>query len=724
MFNKIYKNKMKRHLLPVLLLTLVGGLASLVRPEKPDMANAGVDWPEYLGGPGRNHYSTLKQIKPANVSRLKIAWQYHTGDSGQIQCNPIIVGGTLYGMTAATQPFALDAATGRERWKVKATAETEGASTSRGVAYWADGDDQRILYTNGPWLYALDARTGKPLATFGLKGRTSLKTGLGPAGKDKWGISNTPGTVFGDLIIMPMRLSEGADAALGYIQAFNIRTGALAWVFHTIPSPGELGYDTWPPEAHQNQGVGGANNWSGMAIDRRRGLLFVPTGSAAFDFYGGNRPGQNLFANCLLALDARTGQRRWHFQFVHHDILDRDPPAPPNLVTLRHKGKRVDAVAQVTKQGYVFVFDRETGQPLFPIAERPVPASDVPGEQAWATQPFPVKPAPYARQHFTEADLSPRAENLAELQATFRKSRSEGPFTPLSARGTIIFPGLDGGAEWGGAAVDPAGVMYVNSNEMAWLLALKTNTPAAKGTLLSSGESLYNANCTACHGAGRQGNPASGFPSLIDIDQHRSMAYVTNVITKGKGMMPAFTRLSEGEQKALVSFLFGTEKVEPGITQIKEPGLENKDGAAQAPYRISGYTKFLDKNGYPAVRPPWGTLNAIDLNTGEYRWKITYGETPELAAQGLPQTGAESYGGPVVTASGLLFIAGTKDGKFRAYDKKNGQLLWETTLPAAAFATPSTYQVRGKQYVVIACGGTKLGARKGDSYVAYALPDK
>jgi quinoprotein glucose dehydrogenase len=354
-----------------------------------------------------------------------------------------------------------------------------------------------------------------------------------------------------------------------------------------------------------------------------------------------------------------------------------------------------------------------------------VPATDVAEEEAWPTQPFPTKPAPYARQSLSENDLNPNAENLAELRTKLQASRSEaGPFTPLSKRGTIIFPGLDGGAEWGGAAVDPNGIMYLNSNEMAWLLALKPTTPDAQLASLSSGERLYVNNCTACHGAERKGNPASGYPALLDIEKHRSMDYVQNVISKGKGMMPAFTRFSAEEKKALVAFLFGTERVEAGITKLKEPGLDNKKGSPQVPYRISGYTKFLDKNGYPAVKPPWGTLNAINLNTGEYLWKITYGETPELATKGLPQTGSESYGGPVITASGLLFIAGTKDGKLRAYDKKNGKLLWETKLPAAAFATPSTYEVNGKQYVVVACGGTKLGARKGDSYVAFALPDK
>ncbi|PSR54839.1 pyrrolo-quinoline quinone [Adhaeribacter arboris] len=716
---------MKKFLLPALVLGITGCLTSRMLPENSPATASGRNWREYLGGPDRNHYSTLKQITAENVANLKVAWEYHTLDSGQIQCNPIIVDGVLYGMTATTQPFAVDAATGQERWKLKPNAETNGLSTSRGVTYWESGDDKRILYTNGPWLYALDARTGKAIPSFGENGRTSLKAGLGETAKDKFVISNTPGTVYQDLIIMPMRLSEGADAALGHIQAFDIRTGKLAWVFRTIPQPGEFGYETWPPDTYKNTDVGAGNNWSGMSVDRERGILYVPTGSAAFDFYGGNRKGQNLFANCLLALDAKTGKRLWHFQLVHHDVLDRDPPAPPNLITVKQNGKKIDAVAQVTKQGYIFVFDRVTGQPLFPIEERPVPTTDVAEEQTWPTQPFPTKPAPYARQSLTEADLNPYAENLEELKTTLKASRSEaGPFTPLSKRGTIIFPGLDGGAEWGGTAADPDGILYINSNEMAWLLALKSTAPDASLASLSSGERLYATNCTACHGTERKGNPASGYPALVDIQKHRTTDYVTTVVSKGKGMMPAFTKFSAEEKKALVSFLFGTEKIEPGITKLKEPGLENKKGMPDVPYRISGYTKFLDKKGYPAISPPWGTLNAIDMNTGEYLWKIPYGETPELAAKGLPQTGSESYGGPVVTASGLLFIAGTKDKKFRAYDKKNGKLLWETTLPAAAFATPSTYEVNGKQYIVLACGGTKLGAPKGDSYVAFALPDK
>lgn len=724
---------MKRFFIPefVTFIILVGQLFCSCQPKAitestettlTNFTDSNEEWREYLGGPHRNHYSTLDQITPENVNQLEVAWIYHTMDTGQIQCNPIIVDGKLYGMTATTQPFSINAATGEEFWRKKSKG-IDQMSTSRGLVYWEDGDDQRILYTNSEWLYAVDAQTGEPIASFGENGRTSLKSGLGETADDKMVISNTPGTVFKDLIIMPLRVSEGVDASLGNIQAFNIRTGELAWVFNTIPKPGEFGYDTWPPDAYKNTEIGAANNWAGMSVDREREIVYVPTGSAAYDFYGGNRLGANLFANTLLALNANTGERIWHYQLVHHDILDRDPPAPPNLVTLKHNGKEVDAVAQVTKQGYVFVFNRETGEPLFPIEERPVPASDIPGEQAWPTQPFPTKPEPYARQTFKEEDINPLAQNKDELIETFNDSRSEGPFTPLSEGGTIIYPGLDGGAEWGGAAVDPDGILYVNSSEMAWIISLGASASEEELADLSMGKRLYTQNCTPCHGNELKGNPASGFPSLVDISSRRDKEHVANVITSGKGMMPAFRKLSDEERLALVSFLFEEATEAPEIP--KEPGLGKSEEAGNViPYQISGYTKFLDSEGYPAVRPPWGTLNAIDLNTGEYKWKVVYGEHPELMEKGIPQTGAESYGGPVITKSGLLFIAGTKDGKFRAYDKSNGKLLWETKLPAAAFATPSTYEVDGRQYVVIACGGTKLGSEGGDTYVAFALPER
>ncbi|MBB3841033.1 quinoprotein glucose dehydrogenase [Runella defluvii] len=700
---------MKR-LLPVALIALVAAQF----PWGNKIQTSSEEWPEYLGGPERNHYSTLTQITPENVQNLKVAWTYATPDSGQMQVNPIVVNGVLYGVTASVQAFALDAATGKELWRFGDPLKN-WASTSRGVAYWREGNDERILHTMGPYLYAIDAKTGKTIPSFGENGRVDLHTGLPESAKDKFMVSNTPGTIFEDLIVMPVRLSEGADAAPGDIRAFNVKTGKLAWTFHTIPYPGEFGYETFPKNAYKNTDVGAANNWSGMSVDRKRGILFVPTGSAAYDFYAGNRKGQNLFSNCLLALDARTGKRLWHFQTMHHDVWDRDLPAPPNLVTVKQNGKNIDAVAQVTKQGYVFVFDRVTGKPLFPIKEVPAHKSNLVGEQTWPTQPVPTKPAPFARQSptVTEKEISPYAENREELIANVKKYKN-ALFAAPSKEGTVIFPGFDGGAEWGGAAVDPEGIMYVNSNEMAWILTMKDTPKQDALAHLPLGERTYATLCTSCHGPERKGNAKSGYPSLVDISTKRDKAFVSNLITSGKGMMPGFTTLSAADKQALVAFLFGEEKKEAsGGGNSKMPYL---------PYTSTGYNKFLDSKGLPAITPPWGTLNAIDLNTGEYRWKIPFGYEPALLEKGIKNTGVENYGGPVITASGLLFIAATKDGMFRAFDKKTGKLLWETKLPAAAFATPATYQVNGKQYIVMACGGTKLGTKKGNQYVAFTLP--
>jgi quinoprotein glucose dehydrogenase len=677
-------------------------------------------WEEYLGGPDRNHYSALAQIDLHNVTQLAKVWEYHTRDSGQIQCNPIIVDGRLYAVTATGEPFALDAATGEELWRIPDT--TGRKVIMRGLTYWESGDDKRILYTRSAWLCAVEAPSGKPVLSFGDSGRVSLKLGLGEMAAEKHVESRTPGTVYENLVIVPLSLSEGSDAAPGHIQAFDIVTGRLAWVFNTIPAPGEHGYDTWQDDAYKNIDVGAANNWAGMAVDRRRGIVYVPTGSAAFDFYGGGRKGSNLFANTLLALNARTGERIWHFQFVHHDIFDRDAPAPPNLLTVTHNGKKIDAVAQVTKQGYVFLFDRETGEPLFPIEEVPAPPSDVPGEEAWPTQPRPVLPLPYARQTLTEDDINPHSVNRDSLLIRFRQSRFEGPFTPLSKNGSIVFPGLDGGAEWGGAAVDPDGIIYINSNEMSWLISLNEAKPA-RGDEAVTGVQLYTTYCASCHGAERRGNAASGYPSVQDLEGRLSREELSGVITRGKGRMAGFPGITDAQKRDLVAFLFGDE-VETKPVERRNDRNEVTGDDSLVEYKISEYSKYLDGEGYPAISPPWGTLNAIDLNTGEYLWKIVYGEYPELMEKGIPQTGSENYGGPVVTASGLLFIAGTKDKKFRAYNKATGGLVWETGLPAAAFATPATYEVNGRQYIVVACGGTKNGAEKGDSYVAFALPGR
>lgn len=670
------------------------------------------NWAEYLGGADRNHYSKLDQITVENVNKLKVAWEYATPDSGQMQVNPLIIDGTLYGVTSSVEAFALDAATGKELWKFGDPLKN-WASTSRGVAFWQKGDNKRILYTAGPNLWALDANTGKPISTFGNGGKVDLHTGLPDIAKDKFIISNTPGTVFEDLIFMPVRLSEDADAAPGDIRAFNVITGKLAWTFHTIPYPGEKGYETFPKNAYKNESIGAANNWAGMAVDKSRGILYVPTGSAAYDFYGGNRSGKNLFGNCLLALDARTGKLKWHYQFVHHDIWDRDLPAPPNLITLNKNGRAIDAVAQVTKQGYVFVFDRVTGKSLFPINEVAVPKSKLKGEISWPTQPVPVMPKPYAREahKLTEQDISPYAQNRNELIKAFRTYK-KGFFDPPSEEGTVIFPGFDGGAEWGGSAVDPHGVIYINANEMAWIQTMK---PTQNLSGVPAGEKTYKAYCQSCHQPDLEGNVESGYPSLVNIGKKYDKAALLAFINSGKGMMPGFGYIKSDDKQALIAFLNNEEKKE---VQSKDNQTSQKAGIA---YKMTGYNKFLDNRGLSAISPPWGTLNAIDLNSGKQLWRIPLGNEPLLQKEGITGTGTENYGGPIITKSGLLFIAATKDAVMRAFEAKTGKLVWEHALPAAAFATPATYSKNGKQYIVVACGGTKLGTPKGNKYVAFAL---
>jgi quinoprotein glucose dehydrogenase len=677
-------------------------------------------WTEYLGGPDRNHYSTLAQIDTTNIKNLTVAWTYETPDSGQMQMNPVMVDGVVYGVTAGLKAFALDAATGKKIWLYQDSTASNGSS--RGVAYWADGNDRRIFFTVGTNLTALNAADGKLIPTFGDSGKVDLHIGLPEEAKNKYITSNTPGTIYKDLIIMPVRVGEDAGAAPGLLKAINVRTGKLAWIFHTIPQPGEMGYDTWSKDAYKNINVGGANNWAGIALDIKTGTIFVPLGSAAPDFYGGDRKGANLFANCLLALNAANGDYKWHYQMIHHDLWDRDPPAPPNLITVIKGGKKVDAVAQVTKQGYTFVFDRNTGESLFPINEMPVPASKLASEEAWPTQPIPTLPKPYARQvsELNGNDVSPFANNKQELKEILRASDKRLFAPPGDSNNVLLLPGYDGGAEYGGAAADPInGVLYVNSNEMAWFLRLesseKSNRIGAKmQATLSAGQQVYENNCSTCHGKERLGNASSGYPNLTGLAQSQTQQYVRQVINNGKGKMPGFSVLSNQDQQQLVEFLFGAEK--------KEAVPINNETVPPEKYKHTGYQKFLDDKGLPAITPPWGTLTAIDLNTGKFLWQNVLGITPELPNQETNPTGCESYGGPIVTENGLLFIAGTKDGMFRAFNKYTGKLIWQTKLPAASFATPAMYSIDGKQYIVIACGGEKLGTPKENKIVAYALP--
>jgi len=674
-------------------------------------------WGVYGGAPDNIHYSSLRQINLSNVHQLEVAWRFDSGDAfpeSEMECNPIIVHGVLYATTPKLRLIALDAATGRLKWSFDPNQghPVKSKLRNRGVTFWESGYDRRIFFVAGPYLYSINARSGKLVQSFGSGGRVDLRQGLG-RDPDQQSVSATSrGVIYKNLLIMGSIVAEDLPASPGDIRAYDVRTGQIRWAFHTIPHPGEPGYHTWPKNAWKY--IGGANDWAGMSVDEKRGLVFAATGSAAFDFYGANRRGDNLYANCLLALQAETGKLVWYFQGVRHDVWDRDFPAAPALVTIMRDGHPIDAVAQITKSGFVFMFNRVTGQPLFPIKYRRVAASNVEGERLAKTQPLPLLPPPFARQQFTPdlATVRTPAAHRAVLQE-LEKLTSGGQFTPPSLRGTVIFPGFDGGGEWGGPAFDPkTGILYVNSNEMAWILRL---IPRPKIQANTTARQLYRANCAGCHRVDMKGSPPE-FPALTGIRGRLSESQIVIIIRGGRGRMPAFSNLGNRAVQALANFLATGQDAQVKLGRAQPPFHPLR-------YSMDGYNKFLDPDGYPAVKPPWGTLNAIDLNTGKFVWKIPFGEYPELVAKGLQNTGSENYGGPLVTAGGLVFIGATvRDRKFHAFDKATGRLLWEATLPAAGNATPATYEVNGRQFVVMAAGGGKWGAPPGGSYVAFALP--
>lgn len=690
-------------------------------------------WEAAGGNTFANKYSSLNQIDTFNVQQLQVAWIYHTGDMdtaahSQIQCNPIIVNGVLYGTSPQLKLFALDAGTGVQKWSFSPYDSIRGdkaghfeINNNRGVTYWKDSKgDERIFYTADAYLHAVDAGTGKLVNSFGRKGKVDLHEGFGKDVHDLFVTSTSPPVVYKDIVITGTRVSEAMDAAPGDIRAYDARTGRQVWSFHTIPHPGEPGYETWEdPNAWKF--TGGANSWMGMSIDQQRGIVYVPVGSASMDFYGGKRKGADLYADCLLALDAATGKRLWHFQYIHHDTWDWDPSSAPVLLTVTHDGEKIDAVAQTTKTGFVFLFNRETGKPLFPITETRVDtATRLAGEKLWPTQPIPQLPRPFVRQSFTEKDINPyltpeEYEDVRQRLAGYHT----GMFIPQSKEGTVIFPGFDGGAEWGGPAVDPTnGVLYVNANQMAWILKMLDvdSKPKPREDLGAAGQRLFMQHCMSCHGPDRKGS--GNYPSILNINKKLDEAQLIAFINTGRRMMPAFGHLKPQEKDAIASYVLEL-KDKQRMPYVDE--LSARDSFRLVPYNISGYHKFLSKSGKPAISPPWGTLSAIDLNSGQLVWTTTLGVEPELKE---PLTGTENYGGPIVTAGGVLFIGATKDGLFRAFNKRTGKLLCQWELPAAGFATPATYMVNDRQYVVIACGGGKLGTHSGDSYVAFALPEK
>ncbi len=827
----VNREKTSRVVVSLILVTIAVGLVRLdvhrpiyamqrnVIPEMKSPVNiVGGQW-------SQDHYSTLSQINRENVNKLKVAWMYDTHEAGSgMEINPLVVGSVIYAYTASQKVIALDAVTGKLLWKFD-SGVVSGKQPVRGVAYWTDGKQSLILAGIMNYIYALDASTGKPVPSFAENGHIDLRKGLGGDYREQSIVLTSPGVIFKDLIILGGRNPETPPAPPGDIRAFNVRTGKLVWTFHTIPHPGEPGYETWPPNAWKTAGA--ANNWAGMTVDDKRGVVYIPTGSAVPDFYGGARAGDDKFADCLFALDAATGKMIWNFQGVHHDLWDRDFPAAPVLLSVKRNGKTKDAVAQTTKQGFVFVLDRDTGKPLFPVEERPVVVSTVPGEVSSKTQPFPTLPAPYARQTLTINDLTDRtpeahADAVRQFQ-TFVSGNEQ--FYPLTVgKQTITAPGYDGGAEWGGPGVDRrTGVIYINANNVVDTGGLAVNDPNAGLGLFT-----YQSQCSLCHRDNRGGSPPE-FPSLIDVDKRLTQQQIIDTINGGKGRMPSFPNLRDGQLMALLDYVrTGIDKTATGTpgnskktamenttlrhselngesvdnSLVKDPvgatvyakncavchgnkmegispsfpslvGVGNRMASGQITdlihtgkgimpgfgtatisdremrslmhflgagetlpgtvspeiaemnrYHFTGYRKFHDPDGYPAVAPPWGTLNAIDLNTGKYLWKVPLGDYPELAAKGMGSTGTENYGGPIVTEGGLVIIGATVfDKKIRAFDSHTGALLWEYKLPYSSVATPTTYMVDGKQYIVVAAGGSKLthGAPDG-YYVAFALP--
>lgn len=702
----------------------------------------GHTWNAYKADAESSSYSALKQINKRNVHRLRLAWTFDPSDAedgsgyAASQCNPIIIDEVMYAASARHRIYAINAGSGKQLWSFDPYEGGPGGGSFRGVTYWEDGEDKRILFTAGDKLYAVDARTGKPIPTFGAGGSVSMNVGMrdDPA---KISIKPTsPGIVYKDLLIIGNEVSELYGAQPGYIRAYNTRTGKLEWTFHTIPKPGEFGYDTWPPNAWKY--AGGANDWGGMSVDEKRGMVFLATGSPAYDFYGQDRVGKNLFGNCVVALDAATGRYIWHFQTIHHDLWDYDLPAPPNLVTIKKGGKRIDAVAQTSKVGFLYVLNRETGESLFPIEERPVPASDVPGEQAWPTQPFPLKPKPYARQSMTVEDLSEFSPASRDsLVKLFKSLRYEGLFTPPSVQGTLNLPGTIGGSEWGGAAYDPTtSIIYVKSNEAPEIDKLVKVDPAANSTKLSAvedGRKFYRTYCASCHQPDRTGDEPL-YPSLVNLKSRMSESQALNKIKTGGGKMPPFAPIVKGHEESIIAYLFGKTGKYPSPRQSDLAEIRNNLAANSGPgeektmldtavtyLNVTAYSLLKDPLGNPFIKAPWGTLNAINLNTGEYEWSIPVGNDPELQKKGAPITGLTSLTGPIVTGGGLLFNGGTRDHKFQAFDKNNGKLLWETELPGFASATPCTYKSGGKQYVAVSVAGNK--ASRAGYIMAFALPD-
>lgn len=687
-------------------------------------------WSKTGGGSENLKYSSLNQIDTTNYAKLGVAWVYYSekNDStkfGPMECNPIVVDGVMYGVSPKLKLFAVNAATGKELWTfnpadsvANKTWHRSSVNMNRGVAYWANGNDKRVIYTVGPIVFCVNAVTGNLVKSFGQEGGINLVNGLG-RNPDKLFVAPTsPVMVYKNLFFVSGLVG---DETPGHIRAFDIKSGQQKWIFHTIPYPQDKGYETWDDTTVYKH-MGSTNSWAGFSLDEKRGILFAPTGNPSNDFYGGDRTGMGLYGNSLLAIDAETGKLKWHFQTVHHDVWDMDLPAPPALVTVTHNGKPIDAVAQTTKTGFLFLLNRETGEPLFPVKEVPVnTATSLENEKLWLTQPMPEIPKPLVRQSFDSNDLNNLIDvkSYAAIKNTFLKYGPSKIFTPPSTKGTIVLPGYDGGAEWGGPAFDPeTQLLYVNTNEMSWILEMVENKNKIKPLLTNydAGKVIYTQNCMNCHGTEMEGG--GNYPSLIGAAKKYNTQTFVQLVKNGRRMMPGNNVLTDIEKIALASYVLDIKTVQ----QQKFAGLLSASLPQQkTTYGFTGYNKFLTPEGYPAISPPWGSLTAIDLKTGTHVWKIPFGEFEALKAKGIQATGRENYGGPAVTKGGLLFIGASADGKFRIIHKRTGKILREIDLPAPGVATPSIYEANGKQYVVIACGGSKWGGKSSDAYVAFTL---
>ena len=650
-----------------------------------------VDWPVYLGDSGRSHYSELTQITPDNVDQLEVAWTYDSGElrtgNSTMYTSPLIVDGVLYGLSPTLVAFALDAATGEELWRHDPGLP---GAPQRGLMWWNDDEQARLFYTAGQYLIALDPTTGHAVDGFGKNGQLDLM----PPGESSSLRMTVPGVVFEDRLMFGFSTLESDGALPGAIRAFDARTGELVWRFNTLPKPGGPGSETWTDGTLEH--AGGANAWTGMTLDEERALLFVPTGSATPDFFGGRRHGDNLYANSVVALDARTGERRWHYQVWRHDIWDRDFPSPPTLVQLERDGVVIDAVAVTTKSGHLWLFDRNTGEPLYDVIEEETLPSTLPGEAPAPTQP--VSAMAFTRQTFEITDRSPEA--TAHVEAVI-KDFDLRPWAPPTLDGTLMYPGYDGGAEWGGSAFDPStNRLILNASEIGAIIRLH-EIPVG-----FTNRGVYAEYCASCHGIDLDGTSIG--PGLVGVFDRMGRTEINSILQVGRERMPAFDHLAEIERRGVLQYLEAPDE---------ERTAEEPSTAVR--YAHGGYVWVRDHEGLPGNSPPWGTLNSIDLATGDIVWQVPFGNYPDHEELGY---GAESYGGPIVTAAGVIFIGATPDRHFRAFDVRNGDLLWQADLPAAAFTTPATYAVDGTQYVVTAAGGGRMGPPSGSEYVAFRLP--